>query len=136
MGNEEVCSLASYHALEHPIPSSPNIIFFLIKQIGGEKQMVQQTFDTTDYGDMTLAQLGPDGVEFLLKSIEKLPSAFGKGEFVKLIGTMKGEAYEIRAGGRAAKLCIEEEKSLVGHVISIVPSGDGMQRKYKVKVVS
>ena len=134
MGNEEVCSLASYHALEHPIPSSPNIIFFLIKQNGGENKMVQQTFDTTDYGEMTLAKLEASGIEFLLKSIEKTVGKFG--DFVVLMGTNKGEAYEIRAGGRAAKLFIEEEKSLVGHVISIVPSGDGMQRKYKVKVVS
>jgi len=96
--------------------------------------MVQQTFDTTDYGEMTLAKLEASGIEFLLKSIEKTVGKFG--DFVVLMGTNKGEAYEIRAGGRAAKLFIEEEKSLVGHVISIVPSGDGMQRKYKVKVVS
>jgi hypothetical protein len=96
--------------------------------------MVQQTFDTTDYGEMTLAKLDVTGVEFLLKTIEKLPSKFGKDDFVVLIGTMNGEPYEVRAGGRAAKLFLEEEKNLVGKVISIVPSGDGMQRKYKVKV--
>jgi hypothetical protein len=98
--------------------------------------MVQQTFETTDYGEMTLAKLESDGVEFLLKKVEKLPSKFGQGDFVKLLGTMNGEAYEIRAGGRAATLFITEEKSLVSHVVSIIPSGDGMQRKYKVKVVS
>jgi hypothetical protein len=96
--------------------------------------MVQQTFDTTDYGEMTLAKLEASGVEFLLQSIEKTVGKFG--DFVVLIGKMKGEAYEIRAGGRAAKLFIAEEKNLVGKVVSIIPSGDGMQRKYKVKVVS
>jgi hypothetical protein len=96
--------------------------------------MVQQTFETTDYGEMTLAKLETEGIEFLLKSIEKTVGKFG--DFVVLIGTKKGEPYEIRAGGRAAKLFIAEEKSLVGHVVSIIPSGDGMQRKYKVKVVS
>ena len=83
---------------------------------------------------MTLAKLEADGVEFLLKSIEKTVGKFG--DFVVLIGTKNGEPYEIRAGGRAAKLFITEEKSLLGKVISITPSGDGMQRKYKVKVVS
>lgn len=96
--------------------------------------MVQQTFETTDYGEMTLAKLEAEGIEFLLKSVEKTVGKFG--DFVALIGTRNGEPYEVRAGGRAAKLFIAEEKSLVGHVISIVPSGDGMQRKYKVKIVS
>jgi len=95
--------------------------------------MGQQTFETTDYGEMTLAKLGADGVEFLLNKIDKTVGKFG--DFVVLTGAMDGEPYEIRAGGRAAKLFILEEKSLVGHVISIVPSGDGMQRKYKVKIV-
>lgn len=93
--------------------------------------MGQQTFETTDYGEMTLAKLEPDGVEFLLKSVEKTEGKFG--EFVVLIGSRNGEPYEIRAGGRAAKLFIAEEKKLVGKVIVITPSGDGMQRKYRVK---
>lgn len=97
--------------------------------------MVQKTFDTTDYGEMTLAQLGPEGVEFLLDSVEKLPSKFqAGGVFVVLIGKMNGEPYEIRAGGRAAKMFVEESKNLVGNVIKITPSGEGMQRKYKVNV--
>jgi len=96
--------------------------------------MVQQTFETTDYGEMTLAKLGPEGVEFLLQEIAKTAGQWG--DFIVLLGLEKGKPYEIRAGGRAAKLFIAEEKSLVGHVVSIIPSGDGMQRKYKVKVVS
>jgi len=92
--------------------------------------LVQQTFETTDYGDMTLAKLSSDGVEFLLQSVNPEDGKFGK--FVVLIGTKEGEPYEIRAGGRASKLFMTEEKKLVGHVISIIPSGDGMQRKYEV----
>ena len=95
--------------------------------------MGQQTFETTDYGEMTLAKLEPAGIEFLLKSVEKTIGKFG--DFVVLTGIMEGEPYEIRAGGRAAKLFIAEEKKLVGKVVSIVPSGDGMQKKYKVKTV-
>ena len=96
--------------------------------------MGQQVFETTDYGDMTLAKLDSSGVEFLLSAIEKTAGKFG--DFVVLTGTRKGEPYEIRAGGRAAKLFLAEEKQLIGKVISIVPSGDGMQRKYKVKLIS
>jgi hypothetical protein len=79
---------------------------------------------------MTLAKLEAEGIEFLLKSIEKTEGKFGK--FVVLIGTMNGEAYEIRAGGRAAKLFIAEEKNLLNKVVKIVPSGSGMQRTYEV----
>ncbi|OGU58428.1 MAG: hypothetical protein A2V66_16305 [Ignavibacteria bacterium RBG_13_36_8] len=94
----------------------------------------QQVFDSTDYGDMTLAKLGPEGVEFLLKSIEKNPK--GKyGDFVVLMGAKDGEPYEIRAGGRAAKGFIDKEKELVGNVISIVPNGSGMDRKYAVAIM-
>lgn len=96
--------------------------------------MAQQTFETTDYGEMTLAKLDSEGIEFLLKSIEKTVGKFG--DFVVLLGTKNGEAYEIRAGGRAGKLFIAEEKKLIGHVVSIVPSGEGMSRKYTIKVVS
>lgn len=95
--------------------------------------MGQQTFETTDYGEMTLAKLEPEGVEFLLKSVEKTTGKFG--DFVTLLGTMHGEPYEIRAGGRAAKLFIAEEKKLVGQVVSIIPSGEGMNRKYQVRVI-
>ena len=96
--------------------------------------MGQQTFETTDYGEMTLAKLEPVGIEFLLKSIEKTTGKFG--DFVVLIGQMNGEPYEIRAGGRAAKLFIAEEKKLLGKVVSIIPSGEGMSRKYLVKIVA
>jgi hypothetical protein len=92
--------------------------------------MTQQTFETTDYGEMTLAKLDSKGVRFLLKSIEKTQGKFG--DFVVLNGMQDGEPYEIRAGGRAAKLFIAEEKKLLGKVISIVPSGEGMTRKYEV----
>jgi len=95
--------------------------------------MEPQTYNTTDYGEMTLAKLGPEGVEFLLKNVEK--TAGNWGDFVILNGMRKGESYEIRAGGRAAKLFIKEEKKLVGKIISIVPIGDGLERMYSVKIV-
>ena len=93
--------------------------------------MVQQTFETTDYGEMTLAKLEASGVEFLLQKMEKTVGKFG--DFVVLMGTKDGEPYEIRAGGRAAKLFLKEGNELVGKVITIVPSGDGMQRKYTIR---
>lgn len=95
--------------------------------------MGQQTFETTDYGEMTLAKIDAKGIEFLLKSVDSMPGKFGP--FVELSGMMNGEPYTIRAGGRAAKLFLEEEKNLVGKIVSIIPSGDGMQRKYSVKIV-
>jgi hypothetical protein len=95
--------------------------------------MGQQTFETTDYGEMTLAKIGPEGVEFLLKTVEKTVGKFG--DFVVLTGVMNGEPYEIRAGGRAAKLFSAEEKKLIGKVVSIIPSGEGMNRKYLVKTI-
>ncbi len=96
--------------------------------------MRQSVFDSTDYGEMTLAKLTPKGVEFLLKSIEKTQGKFG--DFVVLIGTQNGEPYEIRAGGRAAKGFIDKEKELIGKIISIVPNGSGMDRKYSVAIVA
>jgi hypothetical protein len=96
----------------------------------------QHVFDSTDYGDMTLAKLGPEGVEFLLKNVEKLPSKFqAGGEFAVLIGTKDGEPYEIRAGGRAGTGFIDKQKELVGKVISIIPDGKGMDRTYDVSIV-
>jgi len=93
--------------------------------------MVQTSFNTTDYGEMTLAKLDASGVEFLLKTVEETDGKFGK--FVVLSGSMNGEPYEIRAGGRAAKLFMAEKKNLIGQVISIIPSGSGMQRTYNIK---
>ena len=93
----------------------------------------QQVFDSTDYGEMTLAKLGPTGVEFLLKSVEKTVGKWG--DFVVLIGNKDGEAYEIRAGGRAAMGFVDKEKELIGKVISIIPNGSGMDRKYSVSTV-
>jgi hypothetical protein len=95
--------------------------------------MKQSVFDSTDYGEMTLAKLEPEGIEFLLKSVEKTTGKFG--DFVVLVGTRNGEPYEIRAGGRAAKGFIDKEKALLGNVISIIPNGSGMDRKYSVAIV-
>jgi len=95
--------------------------------------MGQQTFDTTDYGEMTLAKLGAEGVKFKLNSVEETEGKFGP--FVVLLGTKDGDPFEIRAGGRAATLFATEKEKLVGKEIIIVPSGDGMQRKYKVKAL-
>jgi hypothetical protein len=108
----------------------PDIIGINKKEV---TNMGQQTFETTDYGEMTLAKIGPEGVEFLLKTVEKTVGKFG--DFVVLTGVMNGEPYEIRAGGRAAKLFSEEEKKLIGKVVSIIPSGEGMNRKYSVKTI-
>lgn len=105
----------------------------IFKQKGGEKQMGQQVFDSTDYGEMTLAKLDSKGVEFLLNSVEKTEGKFG--DFIVLLGVRNGEPYEIRAGGRAAKGFIDKENELVGKVISIIPRGSGMDRKYAVSVV-
>jgi hypothetical protein len=93
----------------------------------------QQVFDSTDYGDMTLAKLGPEGVEFLLKSVE--PTEGKWGQFAVLIGVKDGEPYEIRAGGRAGDGFIDKSKLLVGQVVSIIPRGTGMDRKYTVSIV-
>ena len=93
----------------------------------------QQVFDSTDYGDMTLAKLTPKGVEFLLKSVEETDGKFGK--FVVLLGTKDGEPYEIRAGGRAAKGFLAMKSELIDRNISIIPSGSGMDRKYSVAIV-
>jgi hypothetical protein len=95
--------------------------------------MKQSVFDSTDYGDMTLAKLDSNGVEFLLKSIEKTAGKWGS--FVTLLGVMNGEPYEIRAGGRAATGFIDKEKALIGNVISIIPSGSGMDRTYAISIV-
>jgi hypothetical protein len=96
--------------------------------------MGQQVFDSTDYGDMTLAKLDSKGVEFLLKSIEQTEGKFG--DFVVLLGVRNGEPYEIRAGGRAAKGFIDKQSELIGKVISIIPRGAGMDRKYSVSIVA
>ena len=95
--------------------------------------MKQSVFDSTDYGEMTLAKLDSDGVEFLLKSVEKTTGKWGA--FVTLIGVKGGQPYEIRAGGRAAIGFVDKEKLLVGNVVSIIPSGIGMDRTYAVAVV-
>jgi len=95
--------------------------------------MKQSVFDSTDYGEMTLAKLDADGVEFLLKSVEKTTGKWG--EFVTLLGVKNGEPYEIRAGGRAATGFIDKEKALINNVISIIPSGSGMDRTYAVAIV-
>jgi hypothetical protein len=96
--------------------------------------MVQKhIFDSTDYGDMTLAKLDSKGVQFLLKSVEKTEGKFG--DFVVLLGQKDGEPYEIRAGGRAAKGFLDKQNDLIGKVISIVPRGSGMDRKYDVGIV-
>lgn len=95
--------------------------------------MKQSVFDSTDYGEMTLAKLDANGVEFLLKSVEKTVGKWG--DFVTLTGIKNGEPYEINAGGRAAKGFIDKEKALIGNVISIIPNGSGMDRKYSVSIV-
>jgi len=127
---EPYCKLKFEYYPDCSLCDCPEIIRIKIK--GGEN-LVQQTFETTDYGEMTLAKLDANGIEFLLKAVEKTVGKFG--DFVVLTGLMQGEPYEIRAGGRAAKLFIAEEEKLLGKVVSIIPSGDGMQRKYKVKIV-
>ena len=93
----------------------------------------QQVFDSTDYGEMTLAKLSPEGVEFLLKSVEVIEGKWG--QFAVLLGVKDGEAYEIRAGGRAGDGFIDKKEKLVGNLISIIPRGTGMDRKYSVSVV-
>lgn len=95
--------------------------------------MRQSVFDSTDYGEMTLAKLDSNGVEFLLKSVEKTTGKWGA--FVTLLGVKDGEPFEIRAGGRAAKGFIEKEKQLVGNVISIIPSGVDMDKTYDVAII-
>ncbi len=102
---------------------------------GGENKMAQkqQVFDSTDYGDMTLAKLGPEGVEFLLSSVEVVEGKWG--QFAVLIGKKDGEPYEIRAGGRAGDGFIDKKEMLVGKVVSIIPRGTGMDRKYSVSIV-
>lgn len=95
--------------------------------------MRQNVFDSTDYGEMTLAKLDSNGVEFLLKSVEKTTGKWGA--FVTLLGVKDGEPFEIRAGGRAAKGFIEKEKQLVGNVISIIPSGVDMDKTYDVAII-
>ena len=96
--------------------------------------MASKSYDTTDYGEMTLGKLDADGVEFLLEKVEVMDGQFG--EFAVLIGKKDGQPFEIRAGGRAYTLFMEENDNLVGKVIRIVPSGEGLQRKYKVTPVS
>jgi hypothetical protein len=113
--------------------SALHILRLLKKSIGGENEMKQSIFDSTDYGEMTLAKLGPEGVEFLLQSVEKTAGKWGA--FVTLLGKKDGQPYEIRAGGRAATGFIDKEKLLVGNVISIIPSGVGMDRTYAVAIV-
>jgi len=93
----------------------------------------QHVFGSTDYGEMTLAKLGPSGVQFLLDSVEKTAGKWG--DFVVLLGKKDGEPYEIRAGGRAATGFIDKEKELIGKVISIIPHGSGMDRTYDVSIV-
>jgi hypothetical protein len=93
----------------------------------------QQVFDSTDYGEMTLAQLGPEGVEFLLKTVE--PTEGKWGQFAVLLGTKDGSPYEIRAGGRAGDGFIDKKKLLEGQIVSIIPRGTGMDRKYTVSIV-
>jgi hypothetical protein len=100
---------------------------------GGETEMKQSVFDSTDYGEMTLAKLDSKGVEFLLKSVEKTTGKWG--DFVTLIGNKDGQPYEIRAGGRAATGFIDKEKLLVGNIVSIIPSGSGMDRTYAISIV-
>jgi hypothetical protein len=100
---------------------------------GGETEMRQSVFDSTDYGEMTLAKLDSKGVEFLLKSVEKTTGKWGA--FVTLLGQKDGKEYEIRAGGRAATGFIAREEELVGKVIYIVPTGIGMDRTYDVGLV-
>jgi hypothetical protein len=95
--------------------------------------MRQSVFDSTDYGEMTLAKLDANGVEFLLQSVEKTTGKWGA--FVTLLGKKDGKPYEIRAGGRAATGFIDKEKQLVGNIISIIPAGSGMDRTYDVAVV-
>jgi hypothetical protein len=93
----------------------------------------QQVFDSTDYGEMTLAQLGPDGVEFLLEKVE--PTEGKWGQFAVLLGKKDGNAYEIRAGGRAGDGFIDKKAMLEGKIIQIIPRGTGMDRKYSVSIV-
>ncbi len=89
-----------------------------------------KSYDTTDYGDMTLGKLDSKGVEFLLEKVEFADGQFG--EFAVLIGKKDGQPFEIRAGGRAYKLFHEEMANLTGKVISIVPKGEGLSRTYKI----
>jgi hypothetical protein len=107
-----------------------------LKKNGGENRMakLQQVFDSTDYGEMTLAQLGPEGVEFLLQKVE--PTEGKWGQFAVLLGKKDGSDYEIRAGGRTGDGFMDKASELEGKIISIIPRGTGMDRKYTVSIVN
>ena len=103
---------------------------------GGENITTKQTeidLNSKDFGENTLAKIGPEGVEFLLVSIETGTGQFGS--FRKLVGKQNGQPFDIKVSSKPTIRALDKNPGLLGRVIKIIPSGEGMQKSYQIKTV-